>query len=109
MLIDGRRSTVSWHGLSGQYVYPGLIMASGDMVAVDTEVPVKILQTYPEKNRLDVPAEELGQIKAAVQHNIGSTRYIVLEAPAKSETEQEGVLRDPALVAMAGQLGETVK
>ena len=93
VLIDGRRSTVSGHG-RGKYVYPNVIMASGDMVAIDTEA-VKILKLYPAKNKLDLPVEELGQLKTAQEHGLGSMDFIVVEAPAHTHTEQEGV-QDPA-------------
>lgn len=103
VLMDGRRSTVTWHG-RGDYVYPNVILASGDMVAIDAEA-VKILKQFPEKNRLDVPVEEMGQIKGAVELGLGSLDYIVVEAPAHTRTEQEGMLKDPALAAHAAQLG----
>lgn len=86
VLIDGRRSTVTLRG-RGEYVYPNVIMASGDMVAIDTEA-VNILKQYPEKNRLDVPVEEMGQLKTAQEHGLGSMDYIVVEAPARTRTEQ---------------------
>ena len=60
VLVDGRRSTVGWHG-RGEYVYPSVIMASGDMVAIDSEA-VRILKTYPAENRLDVPVAEIEQL-----------------------------------------------
>jgi uncharacterized protein (DUF362 family) len=101
VLADGRRSTVTWHG-RGDYVYPNVILASGDMVAVDTET-VKILKQYPEQNRLDIPLEEIGQIKAAVAHDLGSMDYVLLDAPAHTGTEQEGLLKDPALEAHAAE------
>lgn len=95
VLIDGRRSTVTWHG-RGEYIYPNVIMASGDMVAIDTEA-VKILKQYPEKNRLNIPVEEMGHLKTAQEHGLGSMDYIVVEAPAHTRTEQEGAFKDPAL------------
>lgn len=100
-LMDGRRSTVAWHG-RGDYVYPNVIMASGDMVALDTEA-VKTLKQYPEQNRLDIPLEEIGQIKSAAAHGLGSMDYILVEASAHTRTEQEGMLKDPALVAHAAE------
>lgn len=102
VLLDGRRSTVTWHG-RGDYVYPNVILASGDMVAIDTEA-VKILKGFPEKNRLNIPVEEMGQIKGAVEHGLGSMDYIVVEAPAHTRTEQEGMLKDPALERHAAAL-----
>jgi len=104
VLIDGRRSTVAWHG-RGEYVYPSVILASGDMVAIDTEA-AKILKQYPEENQLDVPVEDLGQLKAALEHGLGSMDYLIVDAPAHTHTEQEGLLKDPALQAHAARLGK---
>jgi uncharacterized protein (DUF362 family) len=87
ILMDGRRSTVSAYG-RGEYVYPDVVMASGDMVAIDTET-VRILQQYPEENLLDVPAEEMGQLKTAQELGLGSMDYVVIEAEARTCTEQE--------------------
>ncbi len=102
ILMDGRRSTVTWHG-RGEYVYPNVIMASGDMVAIDTEA-VKILQGYPERNRLDVPVQQLGQIKSAVAHGLGSMDYTLVRGTPHTRTEQEGkLMRDPAMRAEAAQ------
>jgi uncharacterized protein (DUF362 family) len=86
VLIDGRRSTVTWRG-RGEYVYPNVIMASGDMVAIDAEA-VHILKRYPEENRLNIPVEEMGQLKTAQACGLGSMDYIVIEAPARTRTEQ---------------------
>jgi hypothetical protein len=44
------------------------------MVAIDTEA-VKILKRYPEKNKLDTPVEEMGQLKTARKH--GWARWII--------------------------------
>jgi uncharacterized protein (DUF362 family) len=85
--IDGRRSTVTAYG-RGEYVYPNVIMASGDMVALDTEA-VRTLKRYPEQNRLDIPPEQMGQLKTAQEHGLGSMDYIVVEAPAHTQTEQQ--------------------
>jgi uncharacterized protein (DUF362 family) len=93
VLLDGRRTTVSWHG-RGEYFYPNVIMASGDMVAIDTEA-VKILQQYPGENKIGVPVETLGQLKRARELGLGSMDYVVVEAPAHTRTEQNNVL-DPA-------------
>lgn len=102
VVIDGRRSTVSWHG-RGEYVYPNVILASGDMVALDTEV-VKILKTFPENNRIaNLAVEDMPAIKTAVAHGLGSMDYILVEAPAHLRTEQEGNL-DPAALAVMNEV-----
>jgi uncharacterized protein (DUF362 family) len=94
VLMDGRRTTVTWHG-RGDYVFPNVIMASGDMVAIDTEA-VKILKEYPERNRLDVPLGEMGQFAAARELDLGSMNYLVVQAPARLQTEEQGMIKDPA-------------
>jgi len=89
VLVDGRRSTVTRHG-RGDYVYPDVILASGDLVAIDAEA-VRILKSFPEDNRLDVPVEEMGQISQALKHGLGSLDYTVVEAPANTQTRQAGI------------------
>lgn len=87
ILLDGRRSTVAWYG-RGDYVYPNVIMASGDMVAMDAEV-VRILKQYPGDNRLDIPLEAFGQLQVAQEHGLGTIDSVIVEAPANTHTEQE--------------------
>ncbi len=87
VMMDGRRSTAGAYG-RGEYVYPNVIMACGDMVAVDAEA-VRILKQYPAENRLDVPLEEMGQLETAQRHGLGSMDYVVVESPARTGTEQE--------------------
>jgi uncharacterized protein (DUF362 family) len=99
VLVDGRRATIAWHG-RGEYVYPNVIMASGDMVAIDTQA-VQMLKGYPAHNRLDIPIEEMGQLKVAREFGLGSLTSLVLETPGHRATEQEGLLKDPALLAHA--------
>jgi len=89
VLLDGRRSTATSHGRGG-YVYPNVLMASGDMVAIDAEA-VKMLKRYPEDNRLNIPLEEMGQFKVALEHRLGSMDYKLVETPARTRTEQEGL------------------
>ncbi|MBM4456372.1 MAG: DUF362 domain-containing protein [Chloroflexi bacterium] len=101
VLMDGRRSTVAWHG-RGDYVYPNLIMASGDMAAIDAQA-VEILKGFPAKNRLDIPTAEMGQLKAAVELGLGQIESLVVEAEGRRATEQEGMLRDPALLKHAAE------
>jgi len=100
VFVDGRRSTVAWHG-RGAYVYPNVIMASGDMVAIDTEA-ARILKSYPAQNRMNIPLESLAQLTVAQGHGLGSMDYTVLESPAHDRTEEEGNT-DPAALAVAGE------
>jgi len=101
VVVDGRRSTVSWHG-RGAYVYPNVIMASGDMVAVDSET-VKILKTFSTKNRIQMDVAELDTLRIAQEHGLGSMDYTLLEAEGHERTEEEGNL-DPAALAVKDQL-----
>jgi len=89
ILIDGRRSTVSWHG-RGNYVYPNVVMASGDMVAIDAEA-VRILKQYPGDNRLNVPLQNIEQLRGATAVGLGTLDASVVEAPARTATEQQGI------------------
>jgi uncharacterized protein (DUF362 family) len=87
VFIDGRRSTNTKYG-RGKYIYPNLILASGDMVSIDTQA-VKILQSFPEDNLLNVPLEKIGQLSMAVKHGLGTMTYTLLEAQGHLETEQK--------------------
>jgi uncharacterized protein (DUF362 family) len=87
VLIDGRRTTTTWHG-RGDYVYPNLILASGDMVAIDAEA-VRILQHFPGDNRLDCELESMPQLTVAQGHGLGAIDSTVLLASANVHTEQE--------------------
>jgi uncharacterized protein (DUF362 family) len=87
VLIDGRRTTAAWHG-RGEYVYPNLILASGDMVAIDAEA-VRVLKQFPGDNRLDIELESMPQLTVAQGHGLGAIDSTVLLAPANAHTEQE--------------------
>jgi len=87
VFIDGRRTTNTQSG-RGPYIYPDVVMASGDMVAIDTEA-LRILQSFPGENLLNIPIEEMGQIKTALKHGLGSTEYKLREAEAHTETAQK--------------------
>ena len=89
VLVDGRRSTVAWHG-RGDYVYPNMILASGDMVATDAQA-VKVLKQYPGDNKLGVPLEEMGQLSVAQEHGLGTIEGVIVEAKANTRTEQEAI------------------
>ncbi|MBE3132004.1 MAG: DUF362 domain-containing protein, partial [Acidobacteria bacterium] len=93
VLIDGRRSIVDRTGRTtgqtgSQYVYPNVVMASGDMVAVDAEA-VRILKQIPAPNNIGVPLREMGQLAVAEAHRLGSIDALVLEAPANAKTTQD--------------------
>jgi uncharacterized protein (DUF362 family) len=87
VFIDGRRCTNTKYG-RGKYIYPNLILASGDMVAIDAEA-VKVLQSYPEDNLINIPVNQMGQFIMAVKHNLGSLDYFLLQSEGHLETDQK--------------------
>lgn len=80
IIMDGRKAFVSGGPEQGELVEPGIIMASGDMVAIDLEA-LKILQSYPAKNRLAGDPVDLPQIAAALKHGLATANgaYKVVE------------------------------
>lgn len=70
IIMDGRISFVSGGPAIGLAVHPGVIMASGDAVAIDVQ-GVKLLQNYAGVNHLAGDAWTLPQIKTAVKNHIG--------------------------------------
>ena len=58
--------------MNGQVECSEVILASGDMVAIDVE-GVKLLQSYNAPNKLDMDVWELPQIAHAVEIGIGAT------------------------------------
>ena len=57
--------------MSGQVECTEVILASGDMLAIDVE-GVKMIQKYGSQNRLDMDVWHLPQIKHAVEIGIGA-------------------------------------
>ncbi len=70
IIMDGRISFVSGGPAIGLAVHPGIILASGDQVAIDVQ-GVRLLQNYAAVNHLGGDAWDLPQIKTAVKHNLG--------------------------------------
>jgi uncharacterized protein (DUF362 family) len=73
ILMDGRISFVSGGPAIGLAVHPGVILASGDPVALDVQ-GVRLLQNYAAVNHLVMDAWALPQIKTAVKHGLGVQR-----------------------------------
>jgi len=69
IIMDGRKAFVSGGPEKGELVEPGIIMASGDMVAIDLEA-LKVLQSYPADNRLGGDPYQLPQIATALKHGL---------------------------------------
>ncbi|HUS70838.1 MAG TPA: DUF362 domain-containing protein [Anaerolineae bacterium] len=69
VIMDGRKAFVSGGPEKGELVEPGIILASGDMVAIDVE-GLKVLQSYEADNRLGSNPYELPQIATALKHGL---------------------------------------
>lgn len=74
IVMDGRKSFVTGGPSKGQLVEPGVILASGDMVAIDVEA-LKILLSYKAQNRLMPDPWQSPQIANALKHGLGSRDY----------------------------------
>ncbi len=70
ILMDGRVSFISGGPAIGLAVHPGVILASGDPVALDVQ-GVRLLQNYAAVNHLTGDAWSLPQIKTAVKYGMG--------------------------------------
>ena len=70
IVMDGRISFVSGGPAIGLAVHPGVILASGDPVALDVQ-GVRLLQNYAAVNHLVGDAWSLPQIRTAVKHGLG--------------------------------------
>ena len=77
IVMDGRKAFVSGGPATGELVEPGVIMASGDQVAIDVEA-LKILGSYKAKNRLLPNPYDSPQIAIALRHGLGSKEYKVV-------------------------------
>ncbi len=73
IIMDGRISFVSGGPAVGLAVHPGVILASGDQIALDVQ-GVRLLQNYAAVNHLVMDAWDLPQIKTAVKHQLGIHR-----------------------------------
>jgi len=70
VIMDGRISFVSGGPAIGLAVHPGVILASGDQIALDVQ-GIRLLQNYAAVNHLVGDAWFLPQIKTAVKHGLG--------------------------------------
>lgn len=70
IIMDGRKAFVTDGPAFGTLVEPGVILASGDQIAMDVEA-LRILQSYPANNLLTLGAWEMPQIKAAIANGLG--------------------------------------
>ncbi len=72
IVMDGRRCFVTGGPASGQVECSNVILASGDMIAIDVE-GVRLLQSYNASNRLEMNAWQVPQIRHASSLGIGAS------------------------------------
>ncbi|MCL4534164.1 MAG: DUF362 domain-containing protein [Bacteroidetes bacterium] len=80
IVMDARKAFVTDGPASGTVVEPGVVLTSGDLVALDVEA-LRILKSYPASNRLDMDVWEFPQIAQAVKHGLGARSeadYVVM-------------------------------
>jgi len=80
IVMDGRKAFVSGGPDTGQLAEPGLMLASGDLVAIDVEA-MKVLLSYEGKNKLVADPWQSPQIVTALKHGlgVGEGGYILVE------------------------------
>lgn len=71
IIMDGRRCFVTGGPDVGVVEEPNIILASGDLIAIDVEA-LKVLKGYRADNRLDMDVWELPQIRHAVDLGLGT-------------------------------------
>jgi uncharacterized protein (DUF362 family) len=81
IIIDGRKVFITGGPDKGETAEPNIILASGDMVAVDVEA-LKVLLSYKAKNKLMPNPWDSPQIVTALRHQLGAREgeYRVLTA-----------------------------
>lgn len=81
IIIDGRKAFITGGPDRGDTAEPNIILASGDMVAVDVEA-LKVLLSYKAKNKLMPNPWDSPQIVTALRHQLGTREggYRVLTA-----------------------------
>lgn len=79
IIMDGRKSFVTGGPAKGQLVEPGVILASGDLVAIDVEA-MNILLNYHAKNKLPPDPWQAPEVVTALGHGlgVGKGEYIVV-------------------------------
>ncbi len=94
ILTDGRKCFITGGPSSGERRDPGVILASGDRIAIDVE-GLRILQSYPGNSLGDADPWQLTQIRRAVELRLGAKgpqEYAVVEVGSGSQLLPEYVL-----------------
>lgn len=71
IIMDGRKAFITGGPDRGQLAEPGLVLASGDLVATDVEA-MKVLLSYQARNRLAADPWQSPQIVTAMKHHLGA-------------------------------------
>jgi len=81
IIVDGRKAFVTGGPQAGQVATPNVMLASGDLVAIDVEA-VKVLLSYRARNHLLSDPWLLPQIKTAVNQKLGAGRdgYVLIHS-----------------------------
>lgn len=81
IIMDGRKTFISGGPSSGKLAdpEPNLILASGDLVAIDVE-GMKVIQSYKAKNKLPANPWQSVQVATALKHKLGAGEgeYVVV-------------------------------
>ena len=79
IIMDGRKAFVSGGPNKGQLVDPGLVLACGDLVAIDVEA-INVILDYQASNKIPSNPWELPQIATTLKHGLGAGegQYLVL-------------------------------
>lgn len=80
LIMDGRKCFISGGPDKGELREPGLVMASGDRIALDVEA-LKVIKSYPGNN-IEEEVWDLKQIQRAVELGLGAAsedEYRVIE------------------------------
>jgi len=80
IIMDGRKAFVSGGPDKGMLIEPGLLLASGDIIAIDIEA-MNILLSYKARNKLNKDPQQAPQIATALHHGLGMSknRYILVK------------------------------
>jgi uncharacterized protein (DUF362 family) len=79
IIMDGRKAFVSGGPDKGMLIEPNLLLASGDIIAIDIEA-MNILLSYRARNKLNKDPQQAPQIATALDHGLGmiKSRYILV-------------------------------
>jgi len=74
IIMDGRKAFVSGGPDKRQLAEPGILLASGNMVAIDIEA-MKMLLAYNARNKLTADPRQMVQVVTSLRHGLGADDY----------------------------------